>query len=106
MENRDVRKSENYKDSRLLNQTGSRLRWVRNCLELSQREIADVAGIPLSSYNGREAGVRSVNYDEFVVLSEYLNPKWISKFKDKFPEYGHLIVDKINPMFLMFGYYD
>lgn len=98
-------RANNSRDTRLLNKIGERLYWIRTTLGISQNEVAKIAGIPLSSYNGRENGVRSINYEEFIVLENYFNDKWQNKFKKEFPEYSGRRIDRITHSFIIYGYY-
>lgn len=90
-----------------LNDTGRRLFWVRMKLKLMQREIAQATGIPQSSYNDRESGIRTDYYEEHIVLSAYLNTLWQQKYPNGiYPSFEGHQVSKIDPMWLQYGKLD
>ena len=92
----------NKKDTRDLNRIGDRLRWIRTTLKLSQAEVARETGIPASSYSMRENGSRSLNIEEFLIMSRYFNSRW-----PKVPQYFNGVsVDKITVSFLLFGVFN
>lgn len=89
-----------------LNDAGRRLVWLREKLGLIQREIAEATGIPCSSYNDRESGVRTDYYEEHIVLAGYFNTLWQAKYSKNggvYPSYQGHMVAKITPMFLQYG---
>lgn len=87
-----------------LNNPGQRITWVRQQLELSQKEVALSTGIPTTSYNEREAGVRTDYYEEFIVLSRYFNDEWHKAFKTgRFPKYEGKIISSITATWIIFG---
>jgi transcriptional regulator with XRE-family HTH domain len=86
-----------------LNPIGKRLEWVRTRLELSQKAVCDASGIPRSSYCGREAGVRAVLVEEYLVLAAVFNSFWTKKFKTGFPLYNGEEVKKITFEWLISG---
>lgn len=86
-----------------LNNPGKRLEWARVKLELTQREVADAAGIPRSSYCYREAGSRTDFLEEYLALSVYLNQEWQKKFPGEKPLYLGEQVKSISTEWLMFG---
>ena len=105
MENKkEILRANNARDTRNLNKIGDRLYWIRCNLLLSQNQVAKKCGIPLSSFNGRENGCRSINYEEFIVLEDYFNDLWQIKFKGEYPEYQGRKIKKITHSFIMFGF--
>lgn len=89
-----------------LNQIGKRLEWVRNKLELSQREVCLATQMPPSSYHGRECGVRPELVEEFLVRAMFFNKLWVKKYTSGFPMYCGQEVKKISTEWLMFGHSD
>jgi len=95
-----------FQDRRLakdLNNTGKRLEWVRNKLELTQKEVSEATGIPRSSYCYREAGCRTDFLEEYLVLAVYFNGEWQKKFTGYKPEFGGVEVKTVSTEWLMFG---
>lgn len=87
-----------------LNNIGKRLCWIRTKLKLLQREISQATDIPTASYNDREAGVRTDYVEEYIVLSEYFDRLWQRKYcHGSYPSYEGFEVKKITPMWLQFG---
>lgn len=78
--------------------------WIRIKLGLTQLEVSKETMIPYSSYNDREANVRTDNYEEMIVLAAYFNNLWQKKYsKLRYPELNGEQVKAITPMLLMFG---
>lgn len=87
-----------------LNNIGKRLTWVREKLEITQREVSLATDIPASSYNDREAGVRTDYSEEYIVLSVFFNRLWQIKYSGKhYPTYEGHLVEKITTLWLQFG---
>jgi transcriptional regulator with XRE-family HTH domain len=90
-----------------LNNIGKRLMWVREKLELTQREVCESTGLPASSYCGRECGIRPELAEEFVVLAMFFNKLWKAKFKGPdYPQFNGQEIKKIGTEWLMFGHSD
>lgn len=89
-----------------LNQIGRRLLWVRERLDIRQADVCKGTGIPVSSYCGREAGLRPELAEEFLVLAMFFNKLWEARFKDGFPSHNGQEVKKITTQWLMFGHDD
>lgn len=53
---------------------GRRLREARECLGLSQEQVADHLGIPRPSVSTIEAGKRRVSFQEIKRLAELVSP--------------------------------
>lgn len=90
------------------NNIGKRLAWIRFHLEkISQTQVASESGIPCSSYKDLENNLRTTNYEDFLILSDYYSQKWLEKFVkfQAFPAYKEVEIRKITPMFLIFGIY-
>jgi transcriptional regulator with XRE-family HTH domain len=89
-----------------LNPIGKRIEWVRRKLELSQRQVCDATKIPASSYCGREAGVRAILAEEYLVLAVTFDRLWRQRFKDAYPSYEGEEIKRISIQWLLFGYDD
>lgn len=90
-------------DLRGLNDLGKRIQWVRKKLELNLSDVSKDTGIPASNYYGREQGVRTYYFEEYLILAEYFNSKWSSKFNNHFPKYNGNQIKKIHVLWIMFG---
>lgn len=103
-------RSEKFEERRQikeLNRTGDRLIWLRKTLRVKQKEISAATGIPLSSYNEREAGVRTDYYEEQLALSSFFDAEWQDRYSGRrYPIYEGRTVTRITPMWLMFGHYE
>ena len=97
---KEIKKKTNNRDSRSLNKSGDRLKWVRLQLNLTQAEVCNNTGIPGASYCGREAGVRTVNSEEWLVLAKYFNKLWKERFTKQFPKYNENEMRRITASFL------
>lgn len=87
-----------------LNNPGKRIAWVREMLELTQKQVCDATGIPPSSFCGREAGVRTDFIEEYLVLAVVFHAEWIKKFSGIFPLYKGQEIKKITVSWLMYGH--
>lgn len=86
-----------------LNNPGKRLEWVREVLGLQQKEVCEATGIPRSSYCGREAGVRTDFIEEYLLLAQFYDKEWQSKFSGNYPHFNGEEVRKVTPIWIMFG---
>lgn len=90
-----------------LNKPGDRLVWLRKQLRLTQKSVSIATGIPASTYNERELGVRSDYYEEQLVLSSFFDAEWQDRYMGgRYPIYEGKTVTRITPMWLMFGHYE
>lgn len=89
-----------------INKTGKRLEWVRLKLELTQLQVCDATGIPTSSYCGREAGIRAVMAEEYLVLSVFYDRLWKNKYGENCPIYNGQEVKNVSVQWLLFGHHD
>lgn len=94
---------EERRTTKNLNQVGKRISWCREKLELLQREVSEATGIPISSYCGREAGIRTDFWEEMLVLAVYFDREWQAKFTGGHPSFSGQEVKKITVSWLMFG---
>lgn len=94
------------KEIKELNRIGKRLEWARTKLELTQLQVCEATGIPPSSYCGREAGIRAVMAEEYLVLSVFFDRLWKSKYREGFPYYQGEEVSTISVQWLLFGHHD
>lgn len=101
-----LHKTQEKKQIKSLNDTGKRLAWIREKLELSQSEVCLATGIPKSSYCGRESGLRPELIEEFLVLAQFFNKLWQQRFNGSYPHLEGEEVKKITTCFLMFGFDD
>lgn len=100
-------KFEERRQIKELNRTGDRLIWLRKTLRIKQKEISAATGIPMSSYNERESGVRTDYYEEQLALASFFDSEFQDKYKGKqYPVYEGRVVYKITAMWLMFGHYE
>ena len=86
-----------------LNPIGKRLEWIRNKLELTQRQVCEATGIPASSYCGRECGVRAELVEEYLVLATFYNQHWQKKYTHAKPYYQGEEIKKITIEWILFG---
>jgi len=103
MNEKYVKRSITSRDSRDLNRIGDRIYWARKILGLTQQKIVDETGIPLSSYNGREAGVRSIYYEDYLMIARFFDSVWKRKFKRDYPEYNGNVIRSIKVVWILFG---
>lgn len=89
-----------------LNKIGKRLEWVREKLELSQRQVCLATDIPFSSYCGREGGVRAELVEEYLVLAQFFNRLWQKRFTEGKPWHDGQEIKKISAEWIMFGHSD
>lgn len=86
------------------NNCGRRIEWARRILGLLQKEIALEAEIPMSTYCGREAGVRTGMYEEFFLIAGALDRYWQKKFKGKdYPKFEGKSIPAITVHWILFG---
>jgi transcriptional regulator with XRE-family HTH domain len=97
-------RSEGRRAAKDLNNPGKRLVWIREKLELTQREICTATGIPTSSYCGREAGIRTDFIEEYLVLAVFFQREWAKKYKNYFPQFQNQEVKKVTVSWLMYGH--
>jgi transcriptional regulator with XRE-family HTH domain len=102
---RDARTSEK-RTVKELNNTGKRLCWIREKLNLTLREVSEGAGIPASSLHGRETGRRPELVEEFLVLAIFFNKLWMKKFTDGCPFFEGKEIKKISVEWIIFGHSD
>lgn len=88
---------------RSLNDVADRIKWTRKKLGLNTTEAAREMNMPASNYYGREQGVRTYYFEDYLTISEYFNQKWREMFKDNFPSYRGNEVRKIHVLWIMFG---
>ena len=53
-------------------QTGQRVLWRRRKLKLSQRELAELSGIPTQVISGVERGEQDVHAQRLAILAQHL----------------------------------
>lgn len=94
------------KDLRELNDVGKRIEWCREILGLDKIEVSRDVGMPISSYSGREYGVRTYYHEEYRALAKYFNEKWKNRFKEQFPVYDGMEIRKVKTMWIMYGEMD
>lgn len=105
MNEKEIKRAINRRDLKNLNKFGERIKWVREQLGLMQSTVAKDLGIPTSSFNGRENGVRTINSDEYLSLADYFNDLW--KWEDNnWPAFNGTKIKKITPQWLMWGIND
>ncbi|GBF73091.1 transcriptional regulator [Paenibacillus sp. 598K] len=63
-----------------------KIRIVRTKKRFTQSEIAKKANMPLSTYNMKETGKRTIRPDEFEVIAEALNERPEIFYSKKFHE--------------------
>lgn len=88
------------------NNIGPRIRFARRKLGLAFMQMARDTGIPHMNLRDREDGVRTLYYEEILVLATYFDDKWQRKFKKKenFPCYKiNVPLLEITPQWIMFG---
>lgn len=90
-------------DLRELNDIGSRIKWVRESLNIKRSEVVAETMIPMTNFVGRENGIRTHYVEEYLSLAEYFAPKWKSKFTINYPLFNGVEITKITPMWLIFG---
>lgn len=100
-----TRKKGYGKDLRNLNRTGDRIRWCRTQLGLKQSEVCNHTGIPRSTYQARENGVRSTFIEEILVLADFFNSRWGKKFGANYPEFEKNKISHIVTSWILFGVY-
>jgi transcriptional regulator with XRE-family HTH domain len=87
-----------------LNHTGKRIRWCRETLSLTIREVANASGMPLATYSNRENGLRTDLFEEYQALAQVFDAVFQDKFKGKkYPKFEQKEIFCITPSFLMFG---
>jgi transcriptional regulator with XRE-family HTH domain len=97
---REARKIEK-RQAKDLNNIGKRLCWIRKSLGLTMSQVAVATEIPPASYREHENDVRTIYYEEYIVMANFFNGLW-----KKILIYEGVVVDKITPMFLMFGRFE
>lgn len=87
------------------NNIGARLYWVRNKLKLSLTEVCASINMPYVSFFDREAGVRTVLYEEFLTISRYFDRLWQNKYAPlrSYPTLKGIEVIEISFMWILFG---
>lgn len=91
------------KDTRNLNNIGARIRWCRRMLDFTMQKVSDDIGVSTSVYSIREYGVRPQLIEEYLVLAEYFEREFKTKFRNDYPKYEGQYMSKICPLWLMFG---
>lgn len=100
------KRTEEKRHANELNNIGKRLSWVRTSLKLTLYQVSIMTGIPLATYKCHEKNQRTTYYEEYIVLADYFNGLWNTKFNKTAPIYEGTRVTKITPMFLIFGRYE
>jgi transcriptional regulator with XRE-family HTH domain len=87
-----------------LNNVGERIRWCREILNLTIREVANASGMPIATYSNRENGLRTDLFEEYQALAQVFNAVFQEKYKKKkYPKFEGREIASITTSFLMFG---
>jgi DNA-binding XRE family transcriptional regulator len=83
------------------NDSGKRLRWVRNILGYTQKEVSTTLEVP--RYHDMENGERTKYWETILLVALFYNKQWQNEFKDTYPTYKGEQVKQISPYWIMFG---
>lgn len=89
---------------RTFNDMGKRLKWLRETLGLTMREVSVATGFPYATIAHREYGAVPKSMFDFEILARFFDKAWKDKFKDGFyPSYREEVIKFVDENFIMFG---
>ncbi len=84
---------------------GKRIKWIRETLDLSPKDVYLSIDMPHYSYYRKEWGCPTEKYADIIKLAQFFDSKWQSKYLElgNFPRYNSEQIKMITPLFLMVG---
>lgn len=92
------------KSLREINPVGERIAWCRRQLAMTVSDVSILTGIPRGTYCDREAGMRAIDHEEYLILAQLFNHKWKEKrLNIKGPSFKRVQIFSVSVIWILYG---